>query len=490
MESSLAAPQIVITVQDLTTPGTYTELELERMVWAIRYQMLYQFNRSPWVEHGYCQPITDVKLLARGETPPPGTWHAELLDTIDVEGALGFHEDQAFRKGTPGTAPEKASLRSARGFRADAPELPLMKIGVQTSKSDGVQPSEVLSHEALESAVDPRVANEADIRKYLDSTSKRWFIGEVSDAVQGRGYDVGAPEGRPCNVPEATVADFCYPAWWRQTQTRPATSFCEDAQLAGRIEPFQLAPGGYMSVAPEAEPSNWSQIFAHATPTTRRASMPRSEFVAELVAELEHCGATVQFHHHPDRRLLELLETIDRKVSDMEDVLAGIAADEAELATVVPKLVERDEAVSKKLAEFEAKAAAGEVVPTSEVEALKSGFDKSLASLKALLPAEQAPAPSGAPVELTKTGYVYTPAEGVTTDTRFTESGLETLPVAAVPAVPANPETGAPEQVEQPAKAAEPVLYFSGDANPGEANGATVPGYAEYTGPVQAVPAA
>lgn len=477
METALQP--IVITVQDLTTPGTYTEIELERMVWALRYQLLYQFNRSPWVEHGYCQPIGDVKLLARGETPPPGTWHAELLDTIDVGGAVGFHENQAFRKSTPGTAPEKASERSARGFRADAPELPLMKIGVQTAKSDGIPPSEVLSHEALESAVDPRVANEQHIRKYLRSATRQWYIGEICDASQSRGYDVGLPEGRPCNVPEAIVSDFCNPAWWEQQQTRSFTTFCEEAGLAPRLEPWEIGPGGYMSTAPEAEPANWKQSFGAAVPPSPSTSSASPQ-------DRRRSG-------HEHRRLLELLETIDRKVSHMEDVLAGIAADEAELASIVPKLVERDEATSKKLGEFEAKIAAGEVVPAGEVETLKTGLDQSIKSLKGLLPAEQE---QPKPAELTKTGYLYTPGEGVSPDTRFSESGLETPPVAAVPAVPAvpaDPATGAaeqPEQPEQPAKAAVPVLYFSGDASPGEANGASVPGYSEYTGPVQVVPAA
>jgi hypothetical protein len=468
---------VTITVQDLTTVGTYTQIELERMVWALRYQLLYQFNRSPWVERGYCQPIDDVVLIARGETPPLGTWHAELLDTIDVEGAVAFHEDQAFKKGTAGTAPEKASERSARGFRADAPELPLMKIGVETARDDGAQPSEALSHEALESAVDPRVMNEAAIRKYLGPVrgkrTMQWYIGEICDAVQGRGKDVGAAEGRPCNVPEAIVADFVFPSWFAQEQTRPFTSFCEEAGLAPRVEPFALAEGGYISVAPEAEPSNWSQIFGSSGDA---AASPQP-------LPAEHARRN-------DRRLLELLQTIDRKVTNMEDVLAGLATDEAELATIVPKLVERDEEVSKKLAEFEAKAAAGEVVPTSEVEALKSGFDASLASLKALLPADAPAPPSGTPAEPTKTGYVYTAAEGVTPDARFTESGLETVAVAAVPAVPANAETGAAEQPEQPAEPAEPVLYFSEDTAPGDAKGSVVPGYAVYDGPVELAPAA
>lgn len=260
----LASPAgVVITVQDMTD-GSFTQVELERMVWAIRYQALYQFNRSPWVERGICQPIGDVVLIEKGQTPPAGTWHAELLANLEVEGALGYHEDQAFKKGTPGSAPEKASTRSSRGFRADAPELPLIKIGVDVSQQDGVPVSEVLSHEVLESAVDPRVMNEQFIRKYLNASQKEWFIGEVCDSVQGRGYDVGAPEGRPCGVPEAFVADFVYPNYFGQEQTRPETSFAEEAKLADRIEPWTLAPEGYISVAPESDPTNWSQIYGSA----------------------------------------------------------------------------------------------------------------------------------------------------------------------------------------------------------------------------------
>lgn len=253
--------QATITVQDLTTEGTYTEVELERMVWALRYQALYHYNRSPWVEKGYATACADVKLIARGEKPPAGTWHVELLDTSDQEGALGYHEGEAFKRDTPGTKPEKASGHSSRGRRADNPAVPLAKIFVKTSKEDGVQPSEVASHEILEMLVDPSVMQESTIRKYLDPESKQFYIGEVCDAVQERGYDVGVPEHRPCGFPETIMADFCYPGWWAQEQTRASTTFGEDAAIAPRVEAFELAPGGYMSVAPESDPSAWTQIF-------------------------------------------------------------------------------------------------------------------------------------------------------------------------------------------------------------------------------------
>ena len=244
---------ITFTVQDLTTPGTFTDVELERMVWALRYQALYQYNRSPWVEHGYSEAIADVVLIPRGAVLPPASWHIELLDTSDQEGALGYHQDQAFDQNSSGA--RKASDRSSRGLRADSLQ-PLAKVFVKTSQADGVSPSSVASHEMLETAVDPQVTDEASIRKYLNTATGQFYIGEVGDPVQGEDYDVGAPEGRPCGWPEAIVSNFAWPAWFGAAQTRTALDF-----RGTRRAPFELAAAGYMSVAPEGDPSAWTQIF-------------------------------------------------------------------------------------------------------------------------------------------------------------------------------------------------------------------------------------
>lgn len=253
----------LITVQDLTSKGTFTPVQFANLVWSLRYQALFHYNRSPWVERGYSVAVADVQPVEPGHKPAHGVWHIELLDTSDQPGALGYHDDEAFKIHTPGTKPEKSSGRSSRGLAAGG-ETPLAKVFCKTSREDGVQPTEVASHEMLEMLVDPRVVNEADIRKYLDPSSKQWYIAEVGDPAQGRGYDVGAPDGRPCGVPEAVVADFAYPSWWAQEQTRKFTTAAEEFGLAPRLEPFALAPGGYMSVAPETEPGNWTQIYGNA----------------------------------------------------------------------------------------------------------------------------------------------------------------------------------------------------------------------------------
>src|SRR5438477_10083776 len=148
---------VLVSIQDLTSKGTFTSRQLFNLWWAQRYQGLFQFNRSPWVEHGYCNPIDDVLLVPHGEQPPVSAWNIELLDTGTEPGALGWHEDQA----------HKSSAHSLRGS-AFGTELPLAKVFCATSREDGVAPSEVVSHEMLEMLVDPYVVDESKIRAYVN----------------------------------------------------------------------------------------------------------------------------------------------------------------------------------------------------------------------------------------------------------------------------------------------------------------------------------
>jgi len=212
-------------VEDQTSAGILSPTQLRDIVWGLNYQALYHYGRSPWVEHGYAPPAHVVQLPT-GAKPPVGAWNIILLDTSDQAGALGYHEDEA------GTG------------------IPYSDVFVKTARKDGADPAEVASHEMLEMLVDPDVTN---VRKVLNQQAKKFYIVEVGDPVQGCGYDIGAPEGRHCGV---TVADFAFPAWFGMAQTRPDLSFRDSI-----TEPFTLAPQGYISVAPEGEPENWSQVF-------------------------------------------------------------------------------------------------------------------------------------------------------------------------------------------------------------------------------------
>lgn len=231
----------LVTVQDWTTKAL-AQKEVFNLCWALNYQALYHYGRSPWVQRGYAPPA-HVMQLPKGMTPPVDAWNIELLDTSDIEGALGYHEDHFV-----------SSPHSLRGLSQGG--TPFSKVFVQTSKSAGVDPAEVASHELLEMLVDPYVANESEVRKVLNTQTKQFYIVEVGDPVQGCGYDVGAPEGRHTGV---TVADFANPGWWGMAQTRPDLSFRRSVS-----KPFEIAPQGYMSVAPEANPTEWSQIYGSA----------------------------------------------------------------------------------------------------------------------------------------------------------------------------------------------------------------------------------
>lgn len=255
-ESALQA--VTIAIVNGTKKG-FTAKQLKDLVWSQRYQALYHYNRSPWVERGYSAPIADVVLVDSKHPAPAGAWLVELLDVSTEPGALGWHEDvsKASKVGPAG-------VHSARGKDA-ATEVPKAVVFCKTSRDDGVAPGEVASHEICEMIVDPWVMVESEIRVYPNPADGYEYIGEVGDPVQGRGYDVGAPEGRPCGVPEAIVADLAYPGWWGQPQRRAATCFCDDQEAwktlppVERIAPFTLATAGYMS---RRKPGGgWEQIY-------------------------------------------------------------------------------------------------------------------------------------------------------------------------------------------------------------------------------------
>jgi hypothetical protein len=247
---------MLIALLNSTSAGTLTQIELEQLVWALRYGALYHLNRSPWIEHGYVLPVDDLVLAKDAASIPGGAWPIELLDNCEDPGALGFHEDEL----------RKSTAHSIRGALVGSPEIPLAKIGVKTSREDGVAPSEVADHELKEMVVDPFVS-EAKVKVYKAPDGSEW-AGEVCDPVQGDPNDVGAPEGRTCGV---VLSNFVYPAFFGLAQTRTATSFSSDTTVwtkqtapLANLAPFTIGPGGYASIRRNGQ---WEQINGeHAKP--------------------------------------------------------------------------------------------------------------------------------------------------------------------------------------------------------------------------------
>ena len=157
-------PSITVAVIDGTSAGIFTPEQLVNTVWALKYQALFQYNRSPWVERDLSAPVKDVVLVTAASVPE-GAWVLELLDTSDQPGAIGYHEDRG-RVSKAGASGVHSS--SGLGLHpATGEEIPVSKVFCKTAVEDNVPITEVGSHELNEMAVDPWVMDESKIRKYL-----------------------------------------------------------------------------------------------------------------------------------------------------------------------------------------------------------------------------------------------------------------------------------------------------------------------------------
>jgi hypothetical protein len=238
-----AASPVHITVQNLST--VLTDAEAEAITAALQVQATRDYNSSCWVTEGLADRVGSVTFVPKGQPLPPDTWHIELLDISDQPGALAYHEDQAFKKGTAEGKPEKSTHRSSRGLRADAPALPLAKIFCKTTQEDGGSPSEAASHEMLEALGDPDVVH--NFRTVHDPITKRIYPVELCDPVQESAYEIGAVK----------VSNFCTPAYFRLPQSSNPEQYDWQKVLKAPVPAMTL--GGYLSYAPEAEPENWQQ---------------------------------------------------------------------------------------------------------------------------------------------------------------------------------------------------------------------------------------
>jgi hypothetical protein len=164
----------------------------------------------------------DLVAVPKGSKPPPGAWWLVILDNSDVAGALGYHD------------------LTGEG-------LPLGKVFAGTDRKNGLQWTVTASHELLEMLADPDI----NLAAYVDQPGGgiRLYAYEVCDACEADdlGYRVGG----------TLVSDFVYPAWFESFRKAGGTQF--DQQ--GRIEePFQLLPGGYISIYDCPSGHGWTQL--------------------------------------------------------------------------------------------------------------------------------------------------------------------------------------------------------------------------------------
>jgi hypothetical protein len=163
----------------------------------------------------------DLTFVPSGSQPPSGSWWLSILDNSDQAGALGYHD--VTNEG-----------------------LPLGKVFAATDKQFGTQWTVTASHELLEMLGDPDINLTALVQS--NDTTGRLYAYEVADACEADnyGYTIG----------NTLVSDFVFPAWFESFAAA-------DAKLdqQGQIQkPFEILPGGYISVFDITSSNGWQQV--------------------------------------------------------------------------------------------------------------------------------------------------------------------------------------------------------------------------------------
>lgn len=202
----------------LNRSSVFTDLEVENMAKAVAKQVQRDFSPVWGIgAHVYFVPQNDV-------TSWKGMWNIVVTDTSDEAGALGYHD----------LTPEG---------------LPLGKVFAKTTLAYGGLVSVTLSHELLEMLGDP------DINLCAEAPDGTVYAYENCDAVEADelGYEIDG----------VRVSDFVTPAWFSGDAPGPF-SFRHRVQA-----PFQLAPGGYISIRVR---DSWSQLYADEAARTNPAA--------------------------------------------------------------------------------------------------------------------------------------------------------------------------------------------------------------------------
>jgi hypothetical protein len=152
--------------------------------------------------------------LAAGKAVKKGAWALVFLDDADQANALGYHD----------LTPEG---------------LPLGKVFVRTTLSSKNLVSVTASHELAEMLADPAIDLAAEAP---DGT---FYAYEVADPVEEETFDI---DGIP-------MSNFVYPSWFEGFR-KPKSDKFDD--LGSCQKPFQIRPGGYMSIFKNGQ---WTQIF-------------------------------------------------------------------------------------------------------------------------------------------------------------------------------------------------------------------------------------
>jgi hypothetical protein len=170
--------------------------------------------------------VPGLEFVRKGQTPLSGSAHCYIQDQPDVEGALGYHDE------------DEDGIPYIKVFCAPT----LDNGGSVLTGADSV--SCTLSHEVIE------LVGDGPANIWVDGPDGTDYARELCDAVEGDVYQVHG----------VTVSNFLYPAFFDPK----ATSGSKLDHLEKLRRPFAMTPGGYQ--IRRTEPGRVSQVFARHEP--------------------------------------------------------------------------------------------------------------------------------------------------------------------------------------------------------------------------------
>jgi hypothetical protein len=235
-----------ITVAIINASTVLTDNEVQASVPALQTQV-----------HDHLAPVwgvdANLTFMDTNLSLPPGVWWLVILDHSAQAGALGYHDitDQG---------------------------LPMGKVFAGDDLQYGVQWTVSASHELLEMLVDPEINRMA----FVHPGWKLSTIGIAGWTFIGRWWPVYAPmvmqTGIFCayeicdaceadqfgyNINGTLVSDFVLPAWFESFRAPGSTQFDYQNQMQ---RPFEVLPGGYISLVYGAAGTGWNQFSAQGGP--------------------------------------------------------------------------------------------------------------------------------------------------------------------------------------------------------------------------------
>jgi len=204
-----------IAIQNLST--VLTNAQVQAAVAALQIQLDRDWQPA-W------GTTATLLFLSKTQPIPINTWPIYIMDNSDVAGALGYHDEA--NKGRP-----------------------YGRVFAKTDAQYGYSWTVTLSHELLEMMADPFV--NLTVFNQNTNTAGTLVAYEVGDPVEDDRYGY--------TINGILVSDFVFPAWFDSTATAAGTKYDQRGLLHA---PFQILPGGYVSIFNVTNGSGWTSITA------------------------------------------------------------------------------------------------------------------------------------------------------------------------------------------------------------------------------------